>query len=249
MKAFQIALTGLAVLSLGACKEETSSSSSTTTPETSSTTTPETSTPSGGTTSSPSASTSYTPPTTAFVPAGFTLEPELSADRKTEFTEAKYVLEDNKDYQAIMETDKGRMVLELYEDETPVTVNNFVFLARNKFYDGIIFHRIIADFMVQGGDPQGTGTGGPGYQFNDEFRQKLTFDQGLLFAMANAGPGTNGSQFFITFGNSTPANLNGKHTIFGKLIEGETVLNSLEKGEPPANPSKMLKVYIVSKAK
>jgi cyclophilin family peptidyl-prolyl cis-trans isomerase len=247
MKAYQIALIGLALLSFAACKEETSSSS-TTTPETSSgtTATPETTPPAStgsGTTGA------YTPPATAFVPAGFAIEPDLSAERKTSFTEAQYVLEDNKDYQAILETDKGRMVLELYEDETPVTVNNFVFLARNKFYDGIIFHRIIADFMVQGGDPQGTGTGGPGYQFNDEFRQKLTFSEGLLFAMANAGPGTNGSQFFITFANSTPANLNGKHTIFGKLLEGEDVLNSLEKGEPPTNPSKMLKVYIVSKAK
>jgi cyclophilin family peptidyl-prolyl cis-trans isomerase len=256
MKAFQIALIGLAVLSFSACKDDNSSSSNSTPSDSTGTTPPdstppETSSPSDSTSGVASGATSsaYTPPATPFVPAGFTIEPELSKERKTSFTDAPYVLEDNKDYQAIVETDKGRMVLELFEDETPVTVNNFVFLARNHFYDGIIFHRTIADFMVQTGDPQGTGSGGPGYQFNDEFRQKLTFDQGLLLAMANAGPGTNGSQFFITYANSLPSHLNGKHTIFGKLIEGEAVLNAIEKGEPPANPSKMQKVYIVSKPK
>ncbi len=272
MKAFQIALIGLAVLSFSACRDDNSSSSNnnatdttdstSSAPDTSSGTPTDTSstgtsgtgtsgtgTSGTGTSGTGTSSSAYTPPATPFVPDGFTIEPELSKERKTTFTEAQYVLEDNKDYQAIVETDKGRMVLELYEDETPVTVNNFVFLARNRFYDGIIFHRTIADFMVQTGDPQGTGSGGPGYQFNDEFRQKLTFDQGLLLAMANAGPGTNGSQFFITYGNSLPSHLNGKHTIFGKLIGSEEVLNAIEKGEPPTNPSKMLKVYIVSKTK
>jgi cyclophilin family peptidyl-prolyl cis-trans isomerase len=182
-----------------------------------------------------------------YVPAGFKLEPDLAKTRVTSFKAPKYILADNTDYRAVVETDKGRMVLELYEDDTPVTVNNFVFLARSKFYDGIIFHRIIDGFMAQTGDPLGTGTGGPGYQFGDEIRQKLTFDKKNLLAMANAGPATNGSQFFITF-VPTP-HLNGKHTIFGRLLEGEKVLNALNKGEPPATPSKMVKVYIVSKKK
>lgn len=182
-----------------------------------------------------------------FVPAGFKLEPDLSKTRVTSFKTPKYVLADNTDYRAVVETDKGRMVLDLFEEDTPVTVNNFVFLARNKFYDGIIFHRIIDGFMAQTGDPQGTGTGGPGYQFGDEVRTKLTFDKKNLLAMANAGPATNGSQFFITFAPTT--HLNGKHTIFGRLLEGEKVLNALNKGEPPAKPSKMIKVYIVSKKK
>ncbi len=182
-----------------------------------------------------------------FVPAGFKLEPDLSKTRITSFKAPKYVLADNTDYRAVVETDKGRMVLDLFEDDTPVTVNNFVFLARNKFFDGIIFHRIIDNFMAQTGDPLGNGTGGPGYQFGDEFRTKLTFDKKNLLAMANSGPATNGSQFFITL-VPTP-HLNGKHTIFGRLLEGESVLNALNKGEPPAVPSKMIRVYIVSKKK
>ncbi len=182
-----------------------------------------------------------------FVPTGFKLEPDLSKTRITSFKTTKYVLADNTDYRAVIETDKGRMIVDLFEDDTPVTVNNFVFLARNKFYDGIIFHRIIQDFMAQTGDPLGTGTGDPGYKFGDEFRTKLTFDKKNLLAMANSGPATNGSQFFITFAPTT--HLNGKHTIFGRLLEGEKVLNALNKGEPPAVPSKMIKVYIVSKKK
>ncbi|MFN3265227.1 MAG: peptidylprolyl isomerase [Deinococcales bacterium] len=185
--------------------------------------------------------------TKPFIPSGFKLEPGLSKTRVTSFKAPKYVLADNTDYRAVVETEKGRMVLDLFEDDTPVTVNNFVFLARHKFYDGIIFHRVIEGFMAQTGDPLGTGTGGPGYQFGDEIRQKLTFDKKNLLAMANAGPGTNGSQFFITFVPTT--HLNGKHTIFGRLLEGEKVLNALNKGEPPATPSKMIRVYIVSKKK
>ncbi len=182
-----------------------------------------------------------------YVPAGFKVEPDLSKTRVVSFKGPKYVLADNTDYRAVIETDKGRIVVDLFEDDTPVTVNNFVFLARNKFYDGIIFHRIIDQFMAQTGDPLGTGTGGPGYQFGDEFRTKLTFKEKGLLAMANSGPATNGSQFFITL--VPTEHLNGKHTIFGKLLEGEKVLNALNKGEPPANPSKMVKVYIVSKKK
>lgn len=123
-----------------------------------------------------------------------------------------------KQYKAHMETDKGTMVIELFADKTPMTVNNFVFLSREGFYDGVISHRVIDNFMVQGGDPTGTGRGGPGYKFGDEFKPSLKHDKQGILSMANAGPGTNGSQFFITHG-PTPS-LNGRHTVFGQVVEG-----------------------------
>jgi cyclophilin family peptidyl-prolyl cis-trans isomerase len=135
-----------------------------------------------------------------------------------------------KNYKAHMETDKGTMVIELFADKTPITVNNFVFLAREGYYDNVIFHRVIADFMVQGGDPTGTGRGGPGYKFQDEFVPSLKHDKQGILSMANAGPFTNGSQFFITHG-PTP-HLNGKHTVFGQVVEGLDVLMSI----PPRDP-------------
>jgi cyclophilin family peptidyl-prolyl cis-trans isomerase len=135
-----------------------------------------------------------------------------------------------KNYKARMETDKGTMVIELFADKTPITVNNFVFLAREGYYDNVIFHRVIADFMVQGGDPTGTGRGGPGYKFQDEFVPSLKHDKQGILSMANAGPFTNGSQFFITHG-PTP-HLNGKHTVFGQVVEGLDVLMSI----PPRDP-------------
>jgi peptidyl-prolyl cis-trans isomerase B (cyclophilin B) len=122
------------------------------------------------------------------------------------------------------------MVIELFADKTPVTVNSFVFLAREGFYDGVIFHRVIANFMVQGGDPTGTGRGGPGYRFQDEFHPSLKHDKRGILSMANAGPGTNGSQFFITHG-PTP-HLNGKHSVFGQVVEGEDVLMSIPERDP-----------------
>ena len=130
-----------------------------------------------------------------------------------------------KTYTAVMETNQGAITIELYADRAPVTVNNFVFLAREGFYDGTIFHRVIAGFMNQGGDPQGTGMGGPGYDFQDEFDPSLRFSEPGLLAMANAGPGTNGSQFFIT--TATPGYLNDKHTIFGKVTEGYDVVEAI----------------------
>jgi cyclophilin family peptidyl-prolyl cis-trans isomerase len=135
-----------------------------------------------------------------------------------------------KKYTARMETDNGTMVIELFADKTPVTVNSFVFLAREGFYDGVIFHRVIANFMVQGGDPTGTGRGGPGYRFQDEFHPSLKHDKRGVLSMANAGPGTNGSQFFITHG-PTP-HLNGKHSVFGQVVEGEDVLMSIPERDP-----------------
>lgn len=139
-----------------------------------------------------------------------------------------------KQYVATMETSQGPIVLDLYAKEAPKTVNNFVFLAKDGFYDGIVFHRVIPDFMVQGGDPTGTGRGGPGYQFEDEVdaaKNPHKFDKPGILAMANAGPDTNGSQFFITH-VPTP-HLDGRHTIFGKVRDqkSQDVVNKIEKGD------------------
>jgi peptidyl-prolyl cis-trans isomerase B (cyclophilin B) len=136
-------------------------------------------------------------------------------------------IDTNKQYTATIETEKGNIVLELFAKDVPVTVNNFVFLAREGFYDGTTFHRVIPNFMAQGGDPTGTGTGGPGYFFADEFSQH-THVAGAL-SMANAGTNTNGCQFFITY---TPQHhLDGKHSVFGQLIEGMDVLRKIEPGD------------------
>jgi cyclophilin family peptidyl-prolyl cis-trans isomerase len=140
------------------------------------------------------------------------------------------VIDLKKQYKATLHTDKGDIVVELFATQTPNTVNNFVFLAREGFYDNTIFHRVINDFMVQGGDPTGTGRGGPGYKFGDEFRSELKHDKPGVLSMANAGPGTNGSQFFITH-VPTPW-LNGKHTVFGQVVEGMDVLMSIPVRDP-----------------
>jgi cyclophilin family peptidyl-prolyl cis-trans isomerase len=140
-------------------------------------------------------------------------------------------IDPKKKYKAHLETDLGTMVLELFAAKAPKTVNNFVFLAREGFYDGIMFHRVIANFMVQGGDPTGRGSGGPGYKFADEFDPSLKHDKPGILSMANAGPGTNGSQFFITH-VPTPW-LDGKHSVFGQVVEGMDVLMSI----PPRDPS------------
>jgi cyclophilin family peptidyl-prolyl cis-trans isomerase len=158
--------------------------------------------------------------------------PEMSIDSKKKYT-------------ATLNTDKGDIVLALYADKTPRTVNNFIFLARQGFYDGTIFHRVIDDFMVQGGDPTGTGTGGPGYRFADEFHTSLKHDKPGVLSMANAGPGTNGSQFFITH-VPTPW-LNGKHSVFGQVILGMDVLLSIPARDPmkTASPAVKLNTIII----
>jgi peptidyl-prolyl cis-trans isomerase B (cyclophilin B) len=136
-------------------------------------------------------------------------------------------IDTSKQYTATIETEKGIIVLELFASDVPVTVNNFVFLAREGFYDNTTFHRVIPDFMAQGGDPTGIGTGGPGYKVVDEFT-KHTHVTGAL-SMANSGPNTNGSQFFITY---TPQpHLDGKHSVFGQLVTGMDVLQSLKNGD------------------
>ena len=132
-----------------------------------------------------------------------------------------------KQYIATIETEKGKLVLELFAGDVPLTVNNFVFLARDGFYNGTIFHRVIPGFMVQGGDPTGTGRGGPGYRFADEFTKHI-HNVGTL-SMANAGHDTNGSQFFITY--APQPHLNGKHSVFGQLVSGMDVLETIVNGD------------------
>ena len=141
-------------------------------------------------------------------------------------------IDPEKSYHATLKTEKGDLVFHLFASQAPNTVNNFIFLAREGFYDGVIFHRVIANFMVQGGDPTASGSGGPGYRFADEFHPSLKHDRAGILSMANAGPGTNGSQFFITH-LPTPW-LDGKHTIFGELAEGLDVLMSIPPRDPQA---------------
>jgi len=130
---------------------------------------------------------------------------------------------------AVIKTGKGDIHLTLFPGEAPLTVSNFVNLAQRGYYDGLVFHRVIANFMIQGGDPTGTGSGGPGYKFKDEFSPKRRHDSAGMLSMANAGPGTNGSQFFITH-NATPW-LNDKHTIFGKVVSGQDVVDAIAQGD------------------
>ena len=151
------------------------------------------------------------------------------------------VIDPSKDYVATFHTERGDFQVQLFAKEAPATVNNFVFLARDGFYNGVTFHRVIKGFMAQGGDPTGTGTGGPGYQVNDEQSAlNLKHDGPGTLSMANAGRNTNGSQFFITFG-PTP-HLNGKHAVFGKVISGMDVVNSLRERDPgrDRNPGDMI---------
>ncbi|NOX63641.1 MAG: peptidylprolyl isomerase [Chloroflexi bacterium] len=158
-------------------------------------------------------------------------------------------IDPNKIYIATIKTERGDIVVELYADKAPQTVNNFIFLAEQGFYDNTTFHRVINDFMAQAGDPTGTGTGGPGYTFPDEIDPDLSFDRPGLLAMANAGPDTNGSQFFITFA-PTPW-LDGRHTIFGEVIEGMEVLDKLTRRDPESgadNPGDAIYTIEISEA-
>ena len=146
---------------------------------------------------------------------------------------------------ANMHTTHGTISLELFDEDAPKTVENFRKLATDKFYDGVIFHRVIPDFMIQGGDPTGTGSGGPGYQFEDEFNDHKV-ERGAL-AMANAGPTTNGSQFFIVTAEATPW-LDGKHTVFGKVTSGMDVVDAIEQTEtgPGDKPREEMRIESVS---
>lgn len=140
-------------------------------------------------------------------------------------------------YNVSMETSKGTIAIELFAAAAPKTVNNFVFLIQEGFYDGVSFHRVIEDFVIQGGDPTGTGTGGPGYRFEDEFDGNPHQHERGSLSMANAGPGTNGSQFFIC--HSPQPHLDGRHTVFGKVTEGLEIVDEIEAGD------EMIKVTVL----
>lgn len=149
---------------------------------------------------------------------------------------------------ARFETNQGSFTITLFGDKAPKTVSNFIFLVKDGFYDDLIFHRVLADFMIQGGDPDGVGTGGPGYRFEDELDDSLTFSKKGILAMANSGPATNGSQFFITVA-PTP-HLNGLHTIFGEVIEGYDIVEKISKvqtgtSDKPADPVIITKIKII----
>ncbi len=239
----------LGLLTLSACQNKTETTTETKTETETETTKTETST-----------TTEVTAP--GAVPGGYVEVKALTDKPVREFKqEPAMSLQDGQDYYALLDTNKGQILVDLYEQETPVTVNNFVTLARNHFYDGTRFHRVIEGFMAQAGDPKSAdeaqkdawGTGGPGYQFADEIRSKLTFGGSGILAMANSGPATNGSQFFITF-EQTP-HLNGLHTIFGKVVTGDDVLPKLTRtsggdGAPVegAVADKLLSVRILTKA-
>ena len=138
-------------------------------------------------------------------------------------------IDTSKQYTATIETEKGNLVLELFASDVPMTVNNFVFLAREGFYDGLTFHRVVPDFMVQGGCPNGDGIGGPGYRFGDEITEHTHVTGALSMANKGSNTNTNGSQFFITF--SPQHHLDGHHSVFGQLVEGTDVLESIEPGD------------------
>ncbi len=158
-------------------------------------------------------------------------------------TPPEYKIDAKKKYTATFKTDKGDIIVQLHADKVPNTVNNFVFLAREGFYNDTIFHRVINDFMAQGGDPTGTGMGGPGYKFKDEFHPSLKHDQPGILSMANAGPNTNGSQFFLTH-VPTPW-LDNKHSVFGKVTGGLDILLSIPERDPRLTSAPSVKLQSV----
>ena len=163
--------------------------------------------------------------------------------RKTYDSPPPLTIDPNRRYVATIELERGSIVIELFSKDAPQTVNNFVFLAREGFYDNTTFHRVIPGFMAQGGDPQGTGRGGPGYKFADEFSEK-SHERGVI-SMANSGPNTNGSQFFITY-VPTP-NLDGRHSVFGRVIEGMDVADNITSRDPAsasAPGDRVLRIHI-----
>jgi cyclophilin family peptidyl-prolyl cis-trans isomerase len=167
----------------------------------------------------------------------------ISMSTKSWKNPPEMIIDSKKQYQATFKTDAGDIVVKLFADKTPKTVNNFVFLAREGFYDDTIFHRVIDDFMAQGGDPTGTGMGGPGYKFGDEFHPSLKHSKPGILSMANAGPNTNGSQFFLTH-VPTPW-LDNKHSVFGEVSEGLDVLLSIPARDPSRRNSPAVKLLTV----
>ena len=187
--------------------------------------------------SSPQGPSGKPPATSQTTNSALPTRPAMTNAKKSYSSPPPMTIDQNKQYTANIETNKGKLTLELFAKDVPKTVNNFVFLAREGFYDGVTFHRVIPGFMAQGGDPFGTGMGGPGYKFADEFTSHKNVTGAL--SMANAGPNTNGSQFFITY--APQPHLDGKHTVFGQLAEGMDVLTKLVNGDV------MLKVTIIEK--
>jgi peptidylprolyl isomerase len=190
---------------------------------------------------------------TYYAPAGYALTPFLSTDPVRTFAKADQVLTAGHDYLAVIETDVGRVVLDLTEADTPITVNSFVWLALHHYFDGLAFHRVVPGFVVQGGDPSSVDPdpnnwtdGDPGYSFGLEVVPSLKFSGAGILGMARTNdPNSNGSQFFITL--AAASSLDGKYTVFGKTIEGADVLTQIAPGSPPAKPTRMTRVYIVEK--
>lgn len=207
------------------------------------------------TVATPNAVLAQTSSSAYYLPKGFKLTPFLSKTPIRTFKDYEVTIKDKTDYRAVIETDVGRMVLDLYEDDTPTTINSFMWLALHHYYDGIAFHRVVEGFVVQGGDPNTLktdsrlwGQGGPGYQFGVEIRKNLNFNTKGIIGMARTqDPNSNGSQFYITLAPTT--SLNGQYTVFGKVIEGINVLDKVVKGEPPTKPTRMKRVYIIEKKK
>jgi peptidylprolyl isomerase len=185
-----------------------------------------------------------------YMPPGYTEVPFLSEAPERRFLRADKVIAPGKDYIAVVDTSVGRLVLDLYEAETPTTVNSFVFLALHHFYEKVAFHRVIDDFMAQTGDPKSIdqdpatwGTGGPGYKFGVELKAELKFDGPGVLGMARGEPlDSNGSQFFITL--KARPDLDQQYTVWGKLTEGADLLPKIVRGEPPADPTRILEVRI-----
>jgi peptidylprolyl isomerase len=189
-----------------------------------------------------------------YLPAGYTLTPFVSTAAEHSFPAAEPAIEPGKDYLAVLETTAGRIVFDLLETDTPITVNSFVWLTLHHYFDGIAFHRVIDGFVAQGGDPNtleadrtSWGSGGPGYAFGLEIVDGITYDAAGVVGMARAqSPDSNGSQFFITLA-PTPE-LNGQYTIFARVSEGLDILPVIVRGEPPQEPTRMTRVHIVEKA-
>jgi cyclophilin family peptidyl-prolyl cis-trans isomerase len=197
-----------------------------------------------------------TPPVETPAPDTGTPTPEAADESNTETEEyamswsqpPEMQIDPTRRYEAILHTEKGDVRIELYADKVPITVNNFVFLARQGYYDGVTFHRVLPNFKAQTGDPTGTGRGGPGYRFKDEFHPGLNHNSAGTVSMANAGPNTNGSQFFITYVPTTY--LNNRHSVFGQVIEEMDVVEALTPRDPQKNPQappgdKILSVEII----
>ena len=249
MNIIHAALILTAALILGGCEDGNKTQSSSPPPPATISEPAPTATPPAATPPAPSTSSELV------APDGYSVTAYLSQTPVRSFKEATYVLKDKTDYAVVMETDVGRMVLDLFEDDTPTTVNSFVWLALHQYYNGIAFHRVVEGFVVQGGDPNtlnadasSWGQGGAGYEFGLEIRAKYKYDaKGVLGMARTQDPDSNGSQFYITLA-PTP-NLDGQYTIFGKVTEGLDVLDKITRGEPPATPTRMTRVFIVEKAR